>query len=325
MIHFVGVIHLVGLLVIGLLTTDATAQETSGTEETGAEASLEQMRELIDAIQARVDAMSAVAEDRDAALDVLGQQVRQASRSLSSGHDENSSLKQENADLAARLEILAADREKLSRALDGRGGETERLITENSNLERELAAVSSALRDAEEKKRKQDQQIRELIRRLSSGQSASGLTAARKVFIDQLALRLADSGNVRRHDGRLVLQSDILFAPGSATLDAAGKDQLRLLSSETIDAIQGISGDIRWMIRIEGHTDSGSVQSAEFPTDWHLSIARAMAVVEFLVENGVPSERLEAAGFGALRPIDDTDDEIAARRNRRIAFYLTQG
>ena len=128
MIHFVGVIHLVGLLVIGLLTTDATAQETSGTEETGAEASLEQMRELIDAIQARVDAMSAVAEDRDAALDVLWQQVRQASRSLSSGHDENSSLKQENADLAARLEILAADREKLSRALDGRGGETERLI-----------------------------------------------------------------------------------------------------------------------------------------------------------------------------------------------------
>ena len=318
-------IRLPGLLIIGFLATAAAAQEPPEVDENGAEASLEEMRELIDAIQARVEAMGVVAEDRDAALEVLGNQVQQASRSLSSGHDENSSLKQENADLSARLEILAADRQKLARALDDHGGEANRLIAENSNLERELAAVSSALRDAEEKKRKQEQQIRELIRRLSSGETAGGLVAARKVFIDQLALRLADSGNVRRHDGRLVLQSDILFAQGSATLDAAGKDQLRVLASELLTAIQGIPGDIRWMIRTEGHTDSELIQSATFPTPWHLPIARAVVVVKFLVQHGVPSERLEAAGFGALRPIDDADDEIAARRNRRIAFYLTEG
>ena len=247
-------------------------------------------------------------------------------RSLSSGYDENSGLKQENAELSNRLENLSADRHEIETALKDRDAEAKRLATRTAGLEEELAAVSAALRQAEEDRRAQEAEIHQLSQRLKTGGTTGGLAAApRAVFSDQLALRLAGTSDVRQHEGQLLLQSDMLFAKGSATLDAAGKDQLRRLAKEILAVAQGIPASLSWMIRVEGHTDSGPVQSEIFRTHWRMSIARTVAVVEFLVLEGVPSEWLEAAGFGALRPIDTSDDEIAARRNRRVAFYLTEG
>ena len=79
------------------------------------------------------------------------------------------------------------------------------------------------------------------------------------------------------------------------------------------------------MLRVDGHTDRLPIRVGPFVSNWELSAARAISVVEFLVREGIPPERLAAAGFGEFRPLDTRDDEIAYRRNRRIEFKLTEG
>jgi chemotaxis protein MotB len=77
------------------------------------------------------------------------------------------------------------------------------------------------------------------------------------------------------------------------------------------------------VLQVDGHTDKRPIQTAQFPSNWELSTARAISVVKFLMSQGIPSERLSAAGFAEFAPIDPRDDEIGWRRNRRIELKLT--
>ena len=73
------------------------------------------------------------------------------------------------------------------------------------------------------------------------------------------------------------------------------------------------------------HTPTAApIQTARFPSNWELSVARAISVVNFLIALGIPPEHLSATGYGEFQPLDDRDDEIAHRRNRRIELKLTQ-
>ena len=82
---------------------------------------------------------------------------------------------------------------------------------------------------------------------------------------------------------------------------------------------------VDWILRVDGHTDRQPIRDAAFRSNWELSAARAISVIEFLTAQGIAPEHLAAAGFGEYRPIDPGDDEIAYRRNRRIEFKLTEG
>ena len=74
---------------------------------------------------------------------------------------------------------------------------------------------------------------------------------------------------------------------------------------------------------MDGHTDKRPINTPLFPSNWELSTARAISVVKFLIDQGVPPDRLAAAGFGEFVPLDPRDDEVAYRRNRRIELKLT--
>ena len=82
--------------------------------------------------------------------------------------------------------------------------------------------------------------------------------------------------------------------------------------------------DIDWVLRVDGHTDKDPIKTHRFPSNWELSSARAISVVQFLISQGLAPNRLAATGFGEFQPLDDRDDEIAKRRNRRIELKLTQ-
>jgi chemotaxis protein MotB len=75
---------------------------------------------------------------------------------------------------------------------------------------------------------------------------------------------------------------------------------------------------------VDGHTDNIPIHTSRFPSNWELSTARAISVVKFLIEKGIPPERLAATGFGEYQPIDPRNDEIGRRRNRRIELKLTE-
>jgi chemotaxis protein MotB len=91
------------------------------------------------------------------------------------------------------------------------------------------------------------------------------------------------------------------------------------------DLEREIPPEIPWVMRVDGHTDKKPPAAAgPYKTNWELSSARAIAVVQYLVSKGVQPQHLVAAGFGEYQPIDAGDGEDALRRNRRIELKLTE-
>ncbi len=77
-------------------------------------------------------------------------------------------------------------------------------------------------------------------------------------------------------------------------------------------------------MRVDGHTDIRPISNRTFSSNWDLSAARAIAVVQYLISKGVSPQRLVAAGFGEFQPIDPDRTEEAFNRNRRIELKLTE-
>src|SRR6266849_2093907 len=120
------------------------------------------------------------------------------------------------------------------------------------------------------------------------------------------------------------------IGPGAAA--AQGKvntltselDSQKQLSGALIDLEKQIPAEIAWVLRIDGHTDVRPIASSQFPSNWELSAARAISVVQYLISRDVPARRLVAAGFGEFQPLDTDPTEEAFRRNRRIELKLTE-
>src|SRR5436305_1868531 len=100
---------------------------------------------------------------------------------------------------------------------------------------------------------------------------------------------------------------------GSGAAQAQGK--VNALTSE-LDLEKQIPPEIAWVLRVDGHTDVRPITSPQFPSNWELSAARAISVVQYLVSRGVQPRRLVAAGFGEYQPLDTAPTEDAFRRNR---------
>jgi chemotaxis protein MotB len=115
-----------------------------------------------------------------------------------------------------------------------------------------------------------------------------------------------------------------LFAPGSADLSDDAKKALDPVIGALKEIAAKIPPDIDWMLRVDGHTDHRPISNAQFPSNWELSTARALSVVRYAISQGIPAERLAAAGFADLQPIDPADTPEAYRKNRRIELKLTE-
>jgi len=123
---------------------------------------------------------------------------------------------------------------------------------------------------------------------------------------------------------RFVFQSEVLFDVGSDEIGDPGKAQLAQFAKTLLEISSKIPNEIDWILRVDGHTDARPIYTYKFPSNWELSSARAIAVVKFLESQGVPPNRLVAAGFGENRPLDISGTEEAYRHNRRIELKLDQ-
>src|SRR3546814_18267815 len=79
-----------------------------------------------------------------------------------------------------------------------------------------------------------------------------------------------------------------------------------------------IPDDLNWVLQVEGHTDTVPINNEQFRSNWELSAARAISVVKFLVEQGIPAERLSATGYGEYQPITPGDLERNRSEERRV-------
>jgi chemotaxis protein MotB len=193
-------------------------------------------------------------------------------------------------------------------------------------LRRQLAAIEDALAASETRDREQQAKIADLGSRLNVAlaQKVQELARYRSDFFGRLREILGDRPGVRVVGDRFVFQSEVLFESGQASLNPAGRVELDDVAKALIQLEQEIPADIAWVMRVDGHTDKRKIQSVQFASNWDLSAARAIAVVQYLVSKGVSPQRLAAAGFGEFQPIDTGDTEEAFRRNRRIELKLTE-
>ncbi|MSO71008.1 MAG: peptidoglycan -binding protein [Alphaproteobacteria bacterium] len=195
-----------------------------------------------------------------------------------------------------------------------------------NELRRQMAALNEALQAQEAKNVAADVQIADLGQRLNLALATrvQDLTRYRSEFFGRLREVLGDRQDVRVVGDRFVFQSEVLFQSAQATIEDGGEQSLLTLANAVKEIAASIPKDIDWVIRVDGHTDLRPIATPQFPSNWELSSARAISVVRFLIEQGIPAERLVAAGFGEFRPLDPARTDDAFRRNRRIEFKLTE-
>jgi len=217
---------------------------------------------------------------------------------------------------------LDAQKQISSRAL----AQVEALNQQINALRRQLAALEEALNASEQRDKESQARIADLGSRLNVAlaQKVQELARYRSEFFGRLRQILSNRSDVRVVGDRFVFQSEVFFDVGSAAVSNAGKVELDKLASALVQLDGEIPPDIPWILRVDGHTDKKPLSgTGQFKSNWELSAARAISVVQYLVTKGVAPQRLMAAGFGEFQPIELGDTDEALKRNRRIELKLT--
>jgi flagellar motor protein MotB len=152
------------------------------------------------------------------------------------------------------------------------------------------------------------------------------LSRYRSEFFGRLRTLLEGREGVSIERDRLVFSSEVLFEIGSADLASAGLEQIANVASLLNEVAGEIPDTIDWILRVDGHTDNRPLRGdGDFASNWELSQARALSVVQYLAEElGFPSDRLAATGFGEYNPVTTNDTAAGRAQNRRIELKLTE-
>ncbi|WP_128290975.1 peptidoglycan -binding protein [Afifella aestuarii] len=292
---------------------------------------------------------------RDEALNRLNAQIAELTELLALERTDNRDMTETIASLQASLSSAEGERDRLQGLLSsssGAAGEAEERISgltsdlanekevsqralaqvellnqQLSALRRQIAALEDALEASETRDRQSQTKIADLGRRLNVAlaQRVQELSRYRSDFFGRLREILAGRSDIEVVGDRFVLPASVLFPTGTDEITDSFKPDLNELADAIKELEAEIPKEINWVIRVDGHTDKRPVSGAgRFQSNWDLSAARAIAVVRYLIDQGVEPQHLVAAGFGEYQPLDEGDTEAAYRRNRRIELKLTE-
>ena len=263
---------------------------------------------------------------RDKSLAELNLRVAELNRMLGTERTTESALKTQLATAATKLAEISAERDKQAEAANASAAQVQQLTQQIADLTMQLQQLNAALGVANTKTDQQNATIADLTQKLSAAlaEKVTQLARYRSEFFGRLREVLGDRPDIRIVGDRFVFQSEVLFPTASATLQDSGKEQLGKLAKTLLEIAQKIPPEVNWVLRVDGHTDPRPIHTDQFPNNWALSTARATAVVQYLISQGVPPERLAAAGFAEFQPVDKGTDEAAYAKNRRIELKLDQ-
>ncbi len=292
---------------------------------------------------------------KDEVLDRLNSQINELTQLLALERSNAQDAEDSLASLRASLENAEVQRDRLQQLLDqgaGAGAQADQKIGELSGqldaekqisqralsqvellnqqisaLRKQIAALETALDASEQRDKESNTKIADLGRRLNVAlaQRVQELNRYRSDFFGRLREILSDLENIRIVGDRFVFQSEVLFPSGSEVINPAGQDEMKKLAAAIMELQREIPPEINWVLRVDGHTDNIPLSgTGRFRDNWELSSARATSVVKFLIANGVPANRLVAAGFGEFQPLDPAETQEARDRNRRIELKLTE-
>ncbi|MCC6205603.1 MAG: peptidoglycan -binding protein [Hyphomicrobiales bacterium] len=292
---------------------------------------------------------------KDEVLTRLNSQINELTQLLALERSNTQDAQDQLANLQASLSVAETERSRLEQLLaQGSGAsdeatqrigsltgelDSERRISQQAlsqvellnqqiaALRKQIGALEAALDVSEQRDRESNTKIADLGRRLNVAlaQRVQELNRYRSDFFGRLREILSDRENIRIVGDRFVFQSEVLFPSGSEEINEAGQGEMKKLADAIIELQREIPPEINWVLRVDGHTDNRPLSgTGRYRDNWELSSARATSVVKFLIANGVPANRLVAAGFGEYQPLDPADTDEARNRNRRIELKLTE-
>jgi chemotaxis protein MotB len=290
----------------------------SQTELAAAQAALEAMRREAQTLDRQVRVERETVTQRLSEMARLSEQIR----ALTALRDE---LERRAAQEQRGRERAEAESGERARLAESAAAQVALLTRQTEALRAELARLSRALDLAEAEGRDRNAQIALLGQRLNAALAArvEELQRYRSDFFGRLRDVLGERPEVRIVGDRFVFQGEVLFAPGSAELSDAGLRQLRDLAGVLSEVTPLIPADVAWVMRVDGHADRTPIRSVRFASNWELAAARAIAVAQILIAEGLPANRVAATSFGDAQPIDPGDSPQALARNRRIELRLT--
>ncbi|MEO0392824.1 MAG: peptidoglycan -binding protein [Pseudomonadota bacterium] len=290
------------------------------TDELALEQSDNQTLEL--ALARLTTRLAEVESERDATREALAERA-----------EERSALEDRIIEMEANLDRSEQTNEASLRALE----EQERLTGDArdeiailnrqiNGLREDLAALNALLTRRNEEIEAQDAQIVNLGQQLNQALASrvQELARYRSEFFGRLRDIIGERDDVRIVGDRFVFQSEVLFPSGSDVLQPAGREQLRQLADTLQELAAEFPDDLNWILRIDGHTDRVPINTPDFPSNWELSAARAISVLKFLSDQGIPERRLAATGFGEFQPIEPGNTAEDRKRNRRIELKFDQ-
>lgn len=297
--------------------------------------------------------LSQTLSDRNSELARLNQRLSEISELLGLEQSKTLALEQEMATVqdaySASLDRLESTREQLMQQtataqaqaqqlqnMDQALDEKKELSTSQQNmilrlsnqiasLRAQLEQITAALKLQKEATADKAEELANVSRRLNTllAERVNQLEKYQSEFFARLRDILASNENVRVVGDRFLLPSELLFASGSAQLGPDGRRELDKLAKLLLDVAAKIPEDVEWILRVDGHTDIVPINTPQFPSNWELSTARAVAVVRYLAAQGVPERRMVAAGFGEFFPVAEGTSPEALQKNRRIELKLT--
>jgi len=192
-------------------------------------------------------------------------------------------------------------------------------------LNNRLNELSSLLIAAEEKDKTNKVKIENLGKKLN--QALAGklqeISKYQSEFFRKIKEALGNREDIIVSGDRFIFPSEVFFESGSDIIQEAGREKLYEIAVSLKEISEKIPKKIDWILRIDGHTDKVPINNERFKSNWHLSSSRAINIVKFFIEQGIPPNRLVAAGFGEYSPLVLDESEQAYEKNRRIEIKLT--
>ena len=314
------------LVITFLLSVFMTAQFLLARELSGQDSALGQLRsqiaELTQLLALEKSAKGAVEANLLALSDDLSAERQKNAGLLANLAAEGSKGSAANQTISGLQTALDKEKALTSEALS----QVELLNQQIAAMRRQLAQLNSILTDAEIRNKSSEAQIADLGKRLNSAlaQRVQELSRYRSEFFGRLRQILSQRSDILVVGDRFVFQSEVLFAKGDAEISSLGQEEMLKLADALRQLETEIPQDIAWVLRVDGHTDIDPIKSPFFQSNWELSSARAIAVVKYLIAQGVAPKHLVAAGFGEFQPLDVGTSEDAKSQNRRIELKLTE-
>lgn len=207
------------------------------------------------------------------------------------------------------------DTAKLKAEIEKARGEAFSLQSQIAQLMSEKQALESEI-----------QALRDELTRLTGERDANADAVAKakariEMFKSMLAKfkKMADSGKIKIKiaNNKMIVEmaSAILFPSGKAKLSEEGEAAI----GEVAAVLTTFPDRI---FQVAGHTDNVPIDNRNFASNWELSAARAVAVVEFLIDKGMAAENVSAAGYADTQPVAKNDTEDGRAQNRRIEIVL---